>query len=69
MTEKDILNDLIEKLKLMANKKALYDKEDFMVDDYAGNNVDDAYWLGVDDGEIYHARRMLRYLVEHKVGL
>ena len=69
MTEKDILNELVEILKPIANKEALADNDDFMVDDYAGGNIDDAYYHGVDDGEIYHARRMLRYLVEHKVGL
>lgn len=38
------------------------DGEDFMVDDYAGGNVDDAYSGGVRDGKIGFAREIAKLL-------
>jgi len=51
---------LIEKLKTISlNQKAWSDDPDFMVDDYAGGNIDDAYYGGVRDGEVLLARELL----------
>lgn len=36
------------------------DNDDFMVDDYAGGNIDDAYSLGIDHGEVLFARELLK---------
>jgi hypothetical protein len=35
------------------------DSDDFMVDDYAGGNIDDAYSMGIDHGEVLFARQLL----------
>ncbi len=56
------IGQVIDELRFLARKKALYDNEDFMVDDYAGGNIDDAYYRGVDDGEISLARKVLGQL-------
>lgn len=45
-----------------AAKRASSDTEDFMVDDFAGGNVDDAYEMGLSDGEIAFARALLAEL-------
>ena len=55
-------NEMIEKLKKTAAKTAWFDQEDFVVYDYSGSNVDDAYEAGVDDGEIQLAREILTSL-------
>jgi hypothetical protein len=59
-----ISQEIIDWLKTYAQKKALYDNEMFMVDDYAGGNIDDAYSMGCDDGEIGLARDIL-----YKLGI
>lgn len=47
------------KLINLAKKKAFFDKEDDLVVDWVGSNVDDAYDMGVDDGQIMLARQIL----------
>lgn len=42
-----------------AKKTLKSDDEDFMVDDYAGGNIDDAYSLGVDEGYTMLAKRVM----------
>ena len=54
--------DLIEKLRKLAARKLPSEKEDFTVDDYAGGNVDDAFGMGVEDGEVRLAREVLTVL-------
>jgi hypothetical protein len=56
---------LVAELKSIADKKAWCDDEDFMVNDYAGGNIDDAYSGGYDDGEIIMARHILTQLKEN----
>lgn len=53
-----ITEEFKKRLLKLAKKKARCDKEDFMVDDYAGGNIDDAYSIGADDGEILMAREI-----------
>lgn len=48
-----------EKLEKLAAKKCWCDDEEFMVDDYAAGNIDDAYCGGADDGEVLLARALL----------
>ena len=48
----------------MAAKGACYDNEEFMVDDYAGGNIDDAYEIGFKDGRVDLARELLGLLPE-----
>lgn len=49
-------------LQKTADKTAWLDDKEFMVDDYAGGNIDDAYSGGVSDGEILMAREILGWL-------
>jgi len=49
---------MIMRLKALAGKKCWSDDEDFMVDDYAGGNIDDAYAGGVRDCEVSLAREI-----------
>ena len=52
--------ELIEKLKKLAQKKVLGEgEEDFNPMDASGGNFDDAYDMGIDDGEIWLAREIL----------
>lgn len=59
---------LKEHLMDIAKKKAWSDDEEFMVDDYAGGNIDDAYYGGASDGEVLLARQILEEFFEIKVG-
>ena len=47
------------KLEKLASRKCWNDDEDFMVDNYAGGNNDDAYNGGSLDGETALARELL----------
>lgn len=53
------MEELFQKIKDTAAKEARSDNDDFMVDDYAGGNIDDAYQQGTEDGEIWFARELL----------
>ena len=46
------------KLNALAAKKAHTDDPDFMVYDWSGGNIDDAYALGSSDGEVILAREL-----------
>ena len=58
--------EMIEHLKNIATKESIYDNisddEVVCVADYAAGNIDDAYGLGLDEGEIYLARQVLRMM-------
>lgn len=49
-----------EKLEKLAARKCWCDNDGFMVDDYAGGNIDDAYDGGSYDGEALLARKLLK---------
>ena len=49
----------VTKLKELAETKCWSDDPDFMTDDYAGGNIDDAYAGGERAGEILMARWVL----------
>ena len=54
------VDGLYNKLKVIAEKLIPADDEDqFMVDDYAGGNIDDAYGFGSEAGEVWLARSLL----------
>lgn len=53
------LKEIIKKIKEKAENTACIDNDDFNIDGYAGGNIDDAYSLGCDDGEILFARELL----------
>ena len=50
------------KLKKIADQKKHSDREDFLPDDCAGGNIDDAFYGGWNDGEISLARSILKDL-------
>ena len=59
MTNYDI-ERLEQHLRKLANQSLLSDDEEFNPQDYAGGNYDDAYNMGVQDGEVLFARELLR---------
>lgn len=50
---------LKDKLMKIANQVVWSDDAEFMVDDYAGGNIDDAFYGGQDDGSVQLARELL----------
>lgn len=62
----DIADVEIERLKKLASRPTCVEKaekrgEDFIPEDWAGGNFDDAYQLGCDDGDIEGARTLLDF--------
>jgi len=53
------VDQLYTTIKTLAEQAAVKDSEDFIVDEYAGGNVDDAYSIGFRDGQIALARQLL----------
>ena len=54
----------IDKLREIAREEVWDDNEDFIVDDYAGGNVDDAFYGGQRSGEASMARTVLTMIGE-----
>lgn len=54
-----LTNELIQSLIKTAKLCTSASEEDFNVYDSSGGNFDDAYQIGIDDGEIYLARHIL----------
>lgn len=52
-------DDYVKKIKEIAEQQAWSDDPEFLVDDYAGGNEDDAYYGGERAGEIQFARSVL----------
>lgn len=61
------MNAIIARLQSLASQKCWSDNEEFMVNDYAGGNLNDAFSGGVAEGEIQLARDLLDEL--EKLGL
>ena len=51
--------ELKTKLITTAERKANCDEKDFCVYDYCDGNVDDAYYMGCEDADIFFAREIL----------
>ncbi len=49
-------------LEELAKRKCWCDNDDFSADDYSGDNFDDAYSGGYDDGESKLAQKILEML-------
>lgn len=62
------MEKLLQLIRSTAAETARSDDEDFMVQDYAGGNIDDAYEMGVDDGGIQFARTLLSMLGSENKG-
>lgn len=54
------MEELLKKLKELANKRCVHENDDFNIQDYG--NYDDAYRLGERSGEIELAREVLAVL-------
>ena len=54
------MDKLVAKLKEIAKRDCWYDDEEFCPNDYAGGNIDDAYYGGSKDGEAQLARTLLK---------
>jgi hypothetical protein len=55
---KEVIDNLIK----LAKNETIFDGDDdgdVVIDDYAGGNVDDAYYLGERNGQTYLARDIL----------
>ena len=60
------MKELVEKLKTIAKQPAALDNDDFTAYDYSGGNYDDAFYLGVAQGEVSLARELLETFFEGK---
>ena len=59
--------ELKNKLIKLAEKKARCEEEDFCAYDFCGGNVDDAYYMGGEDADIFFAREVLdSFGIEYK---
>lgn len=57
---------VLEFIKKAAAEESIYDEEGFpAVDGWAGGNIDDAFHIGMSNGEILFARRILKMLVDN----
>lgn len=56
MITQETYDALLKLVSDLAKVKIAVDNDDFMVDDYAGGNIDDAYALGERAGEVQLAR-------------
>lgn len=65
--EKEMNEEVMKLIKEMAIKEIASDEEDFMVNDYAGGNIDDAYYLGFEDGQVSFARSIVEALGGEKI--
>lgn len=54
--------ELIEELKKLAGEEVWSDDPDFAIDDYAGGNIDDAFYGGERCGRTKLAREILEKL-------
>ena len=60
--------EFIEELKKYAQRETLNDLadagENVCIDDFAGGNLDDAYWTGYKDAETELARKVLKFFIK-----
>ena len=57
------MEELKNKIKEESKKEVAHFDDDFVPDDVAGGNVDDAYWAGVSSGRAELAKELVK-LVE-----
>lgn len=57
------MSKIIDEIRKAAAQEISADEDDFMVYDYTGGNIDDAYSIGLDHGEVYFARQLLKLYV------
>jgi hypothetical protein len=63
MTNDEKIAAIIALINETADKVVPSDNEDFVAEDYAGGNIDDAFYCGQNDGETQFART-LQYILE-----
>ena len=59
--------EMIARLRDLAKRKCWCDNEEFIAEDWAGGNFDDAYSGGVDDGYAMLAQEILESLDQKEV--
>jgi hypothetical protein len=64
MLSQDKYDLLIERLKLSVKDTIPHEDEEFNAYDWCGGNFDDAYWQGVEAGEVEFAKGLLQFLEE-----
>ena len=52
-------DDYVAKIKKVAERRCWSDDPNFLIDDYAAGNEDDAYYGGEQAGEVQFARTLL----------
>lgn len=62
-------DSFVQEIKKIAEQQCWSDDPEFLVDDYAGGNEDDAYYGGERAGEVQFARTLLDVIgVEYNIG-
>ncbi len=62
----ETIEKLVDIITKRASLDATCDVEDFNIYDYCGGNYDDAYEIGMRDGEIFFASALLSIINENK---
>lgn len=65
----DKIQELLTEIRDTAADIARLDDPDFMIDDYTGGNMDDAFQIGIEEGRIAYARELMFLLNENVVPL
>lgn len=61
------VDEVINKIRVLAQGDALIDFDDLSAHDYFGGNLDDAYNMGIHDGRILLARDIISWLNDYEV--
>ena len=64
-----ISREMLDRLRELAGGECYYDDENpnVVIDDYAGGNVDDAFYAGERAGEVMLARQVIADIVAEKL--
>lgn len=60
----ELPDDFVARMRALAKSPLDSDDEDFEVHSHAGGNIDDAYTMGVDEGEKALAQEIASYFPE-----
>lgn len=61
------MEEIIKLIQEKAKERLVSQKTDFCVYDVWGSNVDDAFWGGVDEGERFFAKALLKKLEDNNL--
>jgi hypothetical protein len=60
----DLPDDLIAEIRKYAAQTARCDDENFDIDGHAGGQTDDAFYMGIEEGQIILAQEIASYFPE-----